>query len=143
MTHPHAPNTPPPKRGIRPSAWAIIALAAVAVAATAYLFWPTQSSPGELADAARQECGDDKRGFAVGDDGQSLTIDVAGTDDAYGLPAGSLDCVLDVIGVPDSVRSRMLVSKVLDGPQSADWDGYAATWTQRLGMGLTITIEQT
>jgi hypothetical protein len=143
MTNPQPSHAPAPPRRIHPAAWAALAVAVIAVATAAFIVWPTQPSLAELASTARQKCGDDKRGFTVGDSGQSLAIDVAGTDDMYGLPPGSLDCVLDVIEVPDSVRARMRVTRVIDGPQSAEWDGYAMNWSERLGFGLAITIEQT
>jgi len=78
----------------------------------------------------------------VGDSGSSIDLDMEG-DDAFSgdLTISDVTCVLDELGVPDSVMSKMEATRSLDGRQTEDWGGIEATWTYHPDDGLDVILE--
>lgn len=88
-------------------------------------------------ESAREHCmaGD------VVDDGHTLVIDMRGQELGSGsLGATEVGCLLDALGAPAHVTSRMDKTRALDGMQDASWDGLAASWTYHPDDGLDIIV---
>lgn len=79
-------------------------------------------------------------GVTVMDEGSSVTLETAGND-TKGAPYADVVCVLDALGMPESVKSRMASTRSLDGMQDATWSGYAASWNYHPDNGLNIIVE--
>ncbi|MCW2533307.1 MAG: hypothetical protein JWP62_2877 [Blastococcus sp.] len=78
----------------------------------------------------------------VGDDGSSVELDMKGDDYNSGtLTFTSVACVLDELGIPDSVMSKMDSTRSIDGRQTEDWDGIEANWTYHPDDGLDVILE--
>jgi hypothetical protein len=76
----------------------------------------------------------------VGDDGRTLTIDGDG-EEGLGMSYEATAELLDALGAPDAIVSRMGQTRALDGTQEGSWEGYEATWTFHPDAGLDIVIE--
>lgn len=79
-------------------------------------------------------------GVTVMDGGNSVTLETAGND-TKGASYSDVVCVLDALGMPESVKSRMTSTRSLDGMQDATWSGYAASWNYHPDNGLNIVVE--
>jgi hypothetical protein len=79
---------------------------------------------------------------AVGDDGSSLSLDMKGGDfDSGDLSVTNVACVLNELGIPDSVMSKMDSTRSIDGRQTENWDGIEANWTYHPDNGLDVILE--
>lgn len=78
--------------------------------------------------------------ISVGDDGDSLSMDSLG-EETSGADFEDIFCVLDDLDTPDSVIKRISSTRALDGRQTADWDGFSASWGYHPDNGLDIVID--
>ncbi|OIH82877.1 hypothetical protein BLJ79_18040 [Arthrobacter sp. UCD-GKA] len=102
---------------------------------------PAADSPSAGITHAVQACElVDTLGVTVMDGGNSVTLETAGND-TMGAPYADVVCVLDTLGMPESVKSRMASTRSLDGMQDATWSGYAASWHYHPDNGLNIIVE--
>jgi hypothetical protein len=101
------------------------------------------AAPGPLPlQAAVDECrlnGSDL--VVLEDDGTTLLIDHKGEDDLRGMSIEKVDCLLDALEIPGSVRQKMGQTRAMDGMQSAEWDQVTATWTYHPDTGLDLILE--
>lgn len=132
----------PPKKKSRLKGIAIgvgVTLAAVAVIAIGVMFI-NRPTPFEAAVEACDLTGNP--GARLGDDGNSLALDMEGDAGGNGLAIEDSVCVLNELDVPDSVLERMSSTRALDGQQDGDWDGVTAIWTYHPDNGLDIILER-
>lgn len=102
---------------------------------------PAPDSPSAAITNAVQACElVDILGVTVMDGGDSVTLETAGND-TKGAPYSDVTCVLDALGMPESVKSRMASTRSLDGMQDATWSGHAASWNYHPDNGLNIIVE--
>ena len=80
---------------------------------------------------------------SIGDSGQTLTLDGKGEDDSGGLSLPGIDCALNTVGMPQSVRWQVGNTRALDGMQTASWAGYTAKWNYHPRAGLSMVITST
>lgn len=73
----------------------------------------------------------------IGDEGETLTIQVT-SDDAASLLA--FICLQAELDMPERVSQRITKTRALDGLQSESWDDLAADWTYHPDAGLNLTI---
>ncbi|MEH6781756.1 MAG: hypothetical protein V7618_09335 [Rhodoglobus sp.] len=98
----------------------------------------TQPSP---ITAAVETCGvETNRWIDVGDKGMSLSMQSLG-EESSGAEFGDVFCMLNELDIPDSVLNRIDSTRALDGRQTADWDGFRASWGYHPDNGLDIVIE--
>lgn len=142
MTVPWMPTAPaPPKRW--PVAVAFLALGLAAGAGGVLLgqrvLTPdAATSSGNALQAAHDSChvGD------VGDGGKTIIMGTAGERGGVGDSVQGITCVLNAVGAPDSVRSKMEQTRALDGRQSAQWGAFEASWTYDPDTGLDIVLTE-
>lgn len=79
-------------------------------------------------------------GITVGDNGKSMAIDTQGAEDASGASLTDAACVLGALEVPDYILTQIDSTRALDGTQSAEWNGLAATWNYHPDSGMTMSI---
>lgn len=111
---------------------------AVAAVLTVALAGCSQQSPLE---AAVDTCNAPKGYARIGDNGRSLKLDSEGDEQIGGLSIDDTECVLNELGVPDSVVDKMGSTRALDGMQTATWDDITATWTYHPDDGLDVILE--
>ncbi|HET7415312.1 MAG TPA: hypothetical protein VFI97_06405 [Arthrobacter sp.] len=92
---------------------------------------------------AVEACGvKDGIGINVGDGGQSISMQTEGME-SVGATYTDVVCVLEELGVSDSVTARMETTRALDGRLSGTWDGFSASWGYHPDSGLNIVVETT
>lgn len=90
---------------------------------------------------------------AVGDEGATLILDGAGSDDRKirdgdlvtvgdKLSTKEVGCALAGTEIPDSVISMMEGTRALDGRQTQDSDKYTYTWSYHPDNGLDVIITE-
>lgn len=94
------------------------------------------------------ECG---VGTSSEDDGMVLNLDGEGTDDRnvrngfkapdYKVSTEELVCMLNALGTPESIISKMERTRSLDGVQEDSAGGYDYSWTYHPDNGLDIIVE--
>lgn len=104
---------------------------------------PSSSASTHL-EAAVDSCNLNRgaSGVSLGDEGHSLVLDGKGDDDLNGISVERQACVLSAVEVPDATLNLMSTTRALDGRQTADWDGYTATWTYHPDTGLNLTLQE-
>ena len=90
-------------------------------------------------ETVKAECGLGIVGFKLGDDGESMTLDMPGEGET-GPTVERMVCVLMAANTPDAVIDRMDRTRAFDGMQDATWDDYAATWTYHPDSGLDVIL---
>ena len=70
----------------------------------------------------------------------SLSMQSLG-EESSGAEFGDVFCMLNELDIPDSVLNRIDSTRALDGRQTADWDGFRASWGYHPDNGLDIVIE--
>jgi hypothetical protein len=91
--------------------------------------------------AAVETCGvETNRWIDVGDEGMSLSMQSLG-EESSGAEFEDVFCMLDELDTPDSVLNRINTTRALDGRQTADWDGFSASWGYHPDNGLDIVID--
>ena len=70
-----------------------------------------------------------------------LSVDFDGAVMYFGPDLADVYCLGDVLGLPDSVSSRMGQTRALDGTQTADWDSFSVSWNYHPDDGLGAIFE--
>ncbi|MGP9837189.1 hypothetical protein [Arthrobacter sp. 179] len=83
---------------------------------------------------------EDSLGVDVMDEGASLQLSTTG-EESSGASYIEVICVLQKLDVPESVVARFGTTRALDGQQTADWDGFTASWGYHPDTGLDIVVE--
>ncbi|GAA2155701.1 MULTISPECIES: FAD-dependent oxidoreductase [Glycomyces] len=91
-------------------------------------------------EAVKEECAAGSSDIRVGDGGETLTIDRMGAAESPGATFTQFDCIVEELGIPDSVLDRIENTRALDGYQDASFAEYAASWTYHPDDGLNMTI---
>ena len=82
-------------------------------------------------------------GVVVLTGGAGLDIDGAAGFLGSGAAFPDQQCILDELGAPATVASRMQGTRALDGTQEAEWDDIIVRWTYHPDNGLDSVIEFT
>lgn len=124
-------------RGVKLGVPIVIALLAL-VAGIA--FAASQRSQLEAAVSACEL--DDNTDARLGDEGTTLTLDMAGEgdDDTGTLSFAEILCVLEELEVPDRVTALMGETRSLDGRQTGDWDDVSGSWSYHPDSGLDVIL---
>jgi hypothetical protein len=122
--------------------WARIAIPVTGAVVAAGIVFGTfvSTQPSELENAVVSCELEDKAGAQVGDEGQTLTLDMAGEDEFGKLSYDEVFCVLDAIEVPDRVTAQMGETRSLDGRQTAEWNDVTASWGYHPDSGLDLIL---
>lgn len=82
-------------------------------------------------------------GFKIDEDGKGAYMDGAGEDDDYFFHIFTSDqvCILEELGAPSSVFSRIQNTNSLMGVQEAEWDNIKIMWTYHPSNGLDISVD--
>lgn len=92
-------------------------------------------------EAAVKACpADSSEGVTVMDKGRSLEMKTAG-EKSVGTSIVTVACILNELGAPESLYSRIDSTRALDGTREAAWDGYTASWTYHPDNGLNMIVE--
>lgn len=78
----------------------------------------------------------------LGDSDRSLSLDGEGEEDFDGLSISEINCVLDVLDVPDSIRSQMSSTRALDGMQRDSWESFSISWNYHPNSGLSVNLSE-
>ena len=105
----------------------------------------TSSGFGEIGpnriEVALDRCGlAGEPGAAVGDEGQSLTLDTSGEEDLGGISYTNLECMISALDIPDAIESRILATRALDGVQDATYDEVSLSWSYHPDSGMTLIV---
>ena len=105
----------------------------------------TSSGFGEIGpnriEVAIDRCGlAGEPGAAVGDEGQSLTLDTSGEEDLGGISYTNLECMISALDIPDAIESRILATRALDGVQDATYDEVSLSWSYHPDSGMTLIV---
>ncbi len=105
------------------------------------------SAEGQQSESARLITGAvatcdvaDSLGVNVMDEGASLQLSTTGKESS-GASYTEVICVLEELDVPDSVVARFGTTRALDGQQTADWNGFSASWGYHPDTGLDVVVE--
>ncbi len=99
------------------------------------------SAPSSAIKDAVASCGvEDDEWIVLGDEGSSVSLDTEG-EESSGTSYSNVICVLDELGMPDSVSSRMGNTRALDGRQDAQWGEFSATWGYHPDSGMNVVVE--
>lgn len=127
--------------------------AAVGSAATVVVVGAVQraeaSAAAEAAEQAKSEFFSDaarRCGLAgvvdIADQGRTMIVDGEGEDFGTGdVSLTELDCVIEAVGTPASVKELMYSTRSLDGRQAGEWDDISASWSYHPDDGLDIIFE--
>ena len=100
----------------------------------------TAAQPSPITNAV-ETCGvETNQWIQIGDEGQSLSMQSLG-EESSGAEFDDVFCVLDELNIPDSALSLISNTRALDGRQSADWNGFSASWGYHPDDGLDIIID--
>jgi hypothetical protein len=78
----------------------------------------------------------------IGDEGHSLSLDSRGEDDYSGLTLSEVNCVLDALNMPDSIRDQMDNTRALDGTQRDTWDNFSVSWNYHPDSGVNVNVKE-
>lgn len=79
----------------------------------------------------------------LADADHTLVIDTEGEEPGSGTDTfDALSCTLGELDTPQSVIARMDQTRALDGMQTAEWAGFAASWTYHPDDGLDLIITE-
>lgn len=103
----------------------------------------------EVAEAAKRDFFDDaaKRcgltgSVEIADEGRTMIVDGEGEDIGSGdVGLSDLECIIDAVDTPASVKELMYSTRSLDGRQSGEWEGVSASWGYHPDDGLDIIFE--
>ena len=99
------------------------------------------ATPSNAINEAVASCGvEDDEWIVVGDEGASVSLDTEG-EESPGTTYSNAVCVLDELGMPDSVSNRMGSTRALDGRQDAQWGEFSATWGYHPDSGMNVVVE--
>lgn len=78
----------------------------------------------------------------IADAGKTMIVDGEGEDFGSGdVSLTDLDCIIEAVGTPASVKEMMYSTRSLDGRQSGEWDDISASWGYHPDDGLDIIFE--
>lgn len=104
-------------------------------------FTPTPAPIVEDVDAFVEKCGyAEGPGWEILDDGRAIEIRTKGKE-SFGISIKALDCMLDELGVPESIQKSMGSTRALDGKQRDTWPGHAAEWSFHPDSGLNLIVK--
>ena len=159
------PETPPPtaarpapagSRWVVPIVVGVVSLlvgAAAGSAVTAVVIGAAQraddAAMAEAAEQAKSEFFSDAANqcnldgvVEIADQGRTMIVDGEGEDFGSGdVSFSDLDCIIDAVGAPASVKELMYSTRSLDGRQSGEWDDISASWSYHPDDGLDIIFE--
>lgn len=94
-------------------------------------------------EAAKETCvpPPDSRFVEILDNGAGMSIDGVGAKKPLGAGLDQIECILNELGAPSTVRARMGNTRALDGTQDASWSSLRATWTYHPESGINVVIE--
>lgn len=128
---------PPVKIIVLASVLGFFALAAAISASSA------TSQQFKNAVIACNSAGDDSMfGAQIAEDGKSLYLNGSGDEDFLGMSSSDEFCILDELGMPAMVKTRMLETNALMGVQEAEWQGITAKWTYHPDNGMDVSLEK-
>jgi hypothetical protein len=113
----------------------------VALVVGGILFAGGVLGPDKFAQA-QSSCDEASSGTAVRDDGDTLIINGAGTDDTTGVEPDALKCLINELGAPTAVQEHMFDTRALDGRQQGSWDGFTASWSYHPDNGLDLIVRK-
>ncbi|WP_033104840.1 hypothetical protein [Microbacterium profundi] len=99
-----------------------------------------QISAGSPFTIAIDECGASGTYVLLLDDGTALEMSTAG-EETPGAEYEDVACILNELGMSETILSRIGTTRAMDGRQEGSWDGYVASWTYHPDDGLSILIE--
>lgn len=114
---------------------------AIVIVAGVWLAFQGFSQSRVLDDAAEACSASNSSGVTVDSGGSAMYLNGEGEDSA-GVNVLVQLCILDELGVPDSVFDRISGTTSLMGVQTARWDNLEASWTYHPKNGLDISIER-
>lgn len=163
--HVAQPETPPPtaampapagSRWVVPIVVGVVSLlvgAAAGSAVTAVIIGAAQraeaAAMAEAAEQAKSELFSDAAAqcnldgvVEIADQGRTMIVDGEGEDFGSGdVSLTELDCIIEAVGTPASVKELMYSTRSLDGRQSGEWDDISASWSYHPDDGLDIIFE--
>ncbi|MFI5932999.1 hypothetical protein [Actinoplanes sp. NPDC051494] len=151
MSHPHETASPTAKKR-SPLPWVLFAVFLVAlgvVLVPRLLSKPAAPSPVAESEAdpllvSVGKCDAGKTGLVkVSEQNTKLTVNGAGKSFPVGLDEKAMDCVLETLGIPGALSSRMSTTVGADGRLEGEWPGYSVTWTNDPEKGLDFTVTRT
>ena len=82
-------------------------------------------------------------GTELGDNDQTLVIDVQGEEDSSGASYEDQVCILARLDMPASVESHLNQTTSMDGRQTESWDGVTIEWSYHpdRGSDMVITLD--
>ncbi|WP_146238779.1 hypothetical protein [Arthrobacter livingstonensis] len=98
------------------------------------------SASNRIDDSVKACSAEGSEGVTVMDKGRSLDMKSSGGD-STGTSITTVVCILNELGAPESLFSRIDSTRALDGTREAAWDGYTASWTYHPDNGLNIIVE--
>jgi hypothetical protein len=101
------------------------------------------NKPRPLPDAVEKcKLTGEKSSAKIGDDGHSLSLNNKGKEDYSGLSMTQIECVLEALKMPDSIRDQMGTTRALDGTQRDSWDAFSVSWNYHPDSGLNVNIRE-
>ena len=139
------PAAPPASRKRRLWPWFAGAGACLFIAgAFVFAFWVTAGDDEPVVHSTQLHLAHNACGVGDLADGEhTMIIDTQGEE--YGSGSASFAdalCVLNELGIPQSVLAQMEQTRALDGMQDAEWDSFGASWTYHPDDGLDLIITE-
>lgn len=117
-----------------------IVLAALGVLVLGVVLINGGSSPYPAAVSA---CGLDTDTYVeLADGDKTLIIDTQGDDDFGGVSYADADCILQELGLPERINSRIGATRALDGQLTDTWDGNTITWSYHPNTGANYMLSR-
>ncbi|MFI7597382.1 hypothetical protein [Actinoplanes sp. NPDC049681] len=104
---------------------------------------PVAASQADPMLTAVDKCDPIKSGLRLSDKNRKLTINGAGKRVLSGLTQDAMTCVMNTLGVPGALSSRMYSTVAADGQLEGEWPGYTVVWTNTEDEGLDLTVTRT
>lgn len=151
MTQPRHPAVAPTRKR-SPLPWVLLAVFVVAlgVVLVPRLLDGDDGSPAPVAASeadplltAVDKCDPAKEGLKLSDKNRKLIVNGSGQKFPVGLGDDAMTCVLDTLGVPGALSSRMSSTVGADGQLEGEWPGYSVVWTNDSAKGLDLTVTRT
>lgn len=83
----------------------------------------------------------ERTGVYVLDGGEALEFDGASQSFQSATQIEDVYCVLDELGAPASLESKIGTTRALDGRQEDEWDALAVEWSYHPDSGLNLLVE--
>ena len=100
----------------------------------------TAASKAGAFEAAQQACDPAHRGISIADGGTTMIVDGAGSADTGGLSVDDLECVIELVRMPQAVKAHMMATRALDGRQEDSWTGFTASWSYQADDGIEVIV---